>query len=105
MLDVLNMGVVLNMGLPTMRFPGLFLQVLLGKKGLDDGNNLDDERDLGQESQFEERSSDDDDGKDYDGDGFSFGEKDEGDQDLQLLLDGLLFLATAFLSCKGSNIE
>lgn len=67
------------MGFPTMRFPRLFLSVLLGEQSLDDGNKLDDEGDLGKESQFEERSGDDDQGKDYDGNGFSFGEKDEGD--------------------------
>lgn len=73
--------------------------MLLGKnQGLDDGDDFDDERDLGEESQFEERSSDDDDGEDYDGDGFGFGKEEKRDQDLQFLLDGLLLLATAFFN-------
>lgn len=90
--------VVLSMGVPTMRIPGLFLSVLLGKKSLDDGDNLDDEGDLGKQSQFEEGSGDDDQGGDNDSNGLSLGEEHQRDEHLQLLLDLLLLLATAFLN-------
>lgn len=95
---------VMLMGFIAMRFPaGLFL-TLLSQKALDDSEELDEEGDFGDQSNLEEGSSDHDDGSDNDGDGFSLSEEEKGDEHLQLLLDLLLLLATAFFNWRKRDL-
>lgn len=81
--------------------PGVFfVLVLLGYYGFDNSYKLGDEGDLGEKSQLEERCSDHQEGDHDQSHSLHFSQNGQRDEDLQLFLQLLLLLSTAFFNCK-----